>query len=114
MLFSKGVKHPQINLSAFAVAFTALFTTPTWAHFPLMACWYQQQALICEAGYSDGSGAVDYDVKVYDYSDNVIAMARTDAQSRVQLPRPQGDFYVVFDAGHEMPVERDGSEISEK
>ena len=91
-----------------------LFTASVFAHFPLMDCWYQGDVLVCEAGYSDGSSAADYDIKVFDYSDNLIAIARTDAQSRAQFTRPSGEFYIVFDAGHEMPVERDGSEIVAK
>lgn len=43
------------------------------AHFPLMSCHLAQDKVICEAGYSDGSTAVDYDVEMYDYDDNLIA-----------------------------------------
>lgn len=92
----------------------ALFSAAANAHFPLMSCWSESGKAVCEAGYSDGSNAVDYDVDMFDYDDNLINRATTDKRSIVEFAIPDTDFYLVFDAGHESPVEVDVVEISEK
>ncbi|WP_100752811.1 hypothetical protein [Vibrio salilacus] len=81
------------------------------AHFPLMSCHLAQDQVICEAGYSDGSTAVGYDVNMYDYDDNLVAKVTTDKRSIAQFTHPNTDFYLVFDAGHENPVEVDVVEL---
>ncbi|HCE2647902.1 TPA: hypothetical protein N2889_000026 [Vibrio parahaemolyticus] len=84
------------------------------AHFPLMSCYLSQDKVICETGYSDGSTAIDYDVEMYDYQDNLIAKVRTDKRSIAEFSHPETDFYLVFDAGHESPVEVDVVELKDK
>ena len=83
------------------------------AHFPLMSCHLALDKVICEAGYSDGSTAVGYDVNMYDYDDNLVAKVTTDKRSIAQFTHPQTDFYLVFDAGHENPVEVDVVELKQ-
>ncbi|WP_162484460.1 hypothetical protein [Photobacterium angustum] len=90
------------------------FSTPAFAHFPLMSCWFEADKVLCEAGYSDGSTAVEYNVDMFDYDDNLIAKGMTDKRSIVEFTKPDTDFYLVFDAGHENPVEVDVVEIKEK
>ncbi|MEZ8646798.1 hypothetical protein BCU69_08740 [Vibrio cyclitrophicus] len=94
-----------------ALGFAAL---PAQAHFPLMSCWFEGKTVACEAGYSDGSKAIDYAVEMYDYEDNLIAKEMTDKRSIVEFPNPDTEFYLVFDSGHEFPVEVDVVEISDK
>ena len=84
------------------------------AHFPLMNCWFENAKVACQTGYSDGSTAVDYSVKLYDYEDNLLQHRNTDKRSIAEFDKPNDDFYVVFDAGHENAVEVDVVEISEK
>jgi hypothetical protein len=93
---------------------TSLFSGTASAHFPLMNCWFESDKVACEAGYSDASTAVDYAVNMYDYDDNLIAKGMTDKRSIAEFSKPDTDFYLVFDAGHENPVEVDVVEISEK
>lgn len=100
--------------SQLLLSFLALFSMSAHAHFPLMSCWFEADKVICEAGYSDGSTAVDYGVEMFDYDDNLIAKSITDRRSIAEFKRPDTDFYLVFDAGHESPVEVDVVEISEK
>ncbi|KLV04216.1 hypothetical protein ABT56_16565 [Photobacterium aquae] len=84
------------------------------AHFPLMSCWLESEKVVCQAGYSDGSTAVDYAVDMFDYDDNLISRVQTDKRSIAEFSHPGTDFYLVFDAGHENPVEVDVVEIEEK
>lgn len=100
-----------LNLSA-VIAGSLSFQAA--AHFPLMSCHLIQDKVICQAGYSDGSNAIDYDVKMYDYDDNLIAKQTTDKRSIAEFSHPKMDFYLVFDAGHENPVEVDVVEIQQK
>ncbi len=103
-------KLTLISLSFFSL----LFSSTSFAHFPLMSCWFDADNVVCETGYSDGSKAIDYDVNMYDYDDNLIAKKTTDKRSIVEFTHPETDFYLVFDSGHESPVEVDVVEISEK
>ncbi|MGR4989259.1 hypothetical protein ACPV3U_06725 [Vibrio rotiferianus] len=104
------------NLSILKVSaiFAGFISFQAAAHFPLMSCHLAQEKVICEAGYSDGSTAVDYDVEMYDYDDNLIAKVTTDKRSIAEFTHPKTDFYLVFDAGHENPVEVDVVELKEK
>lgn len=68
---------------ALGLGFAAL---PAQAHFPLMSCWFEGKTVACEAGYSDGSKAIDYAVEMYDYEDNLIAKEMTDKRSIVEFP----------------------------
>ena len=54
------------NLSILKVSaiFAGFISFQAAAHFPLMSCHLEQEKVICEAGYSDGSTAVDYDVEM--------------------------------------------------
>lgn len=100
--------------SLLAISLPGLFSASAHAHFPLMSCWLETDKVVCQAGYSDGSSAVDYNVDMFDYDDNLIAKVSTDKRSIAEFELPGTDFYLVFDAGHESPVEVDVVEISEK
>lgn len=89
-------------------------SSSAFAHYPLMQCWSVGDKIECEAGYSDGSKAVDYDVSMYDYDDNLIAKETTDKRSISTFEKMVDEYYLVFDSGHEYPVEVDGVEITEK
>lgn len=104
----------NLSILKLSAVFAGLISCQAAAHFPLMSCHLDQEKVICEAGYSDGSTAVDYDVEMYDYDDNLIAKVTTDKRSIAEFTHPQTDFYLVFDAGHENPVEVDVVELKEK
>jgi len=91
-----------------------LFSVASFAHYPLMECLYKGDIIECEAGFSDGSKAVDYKVSLYDYDDNLIANVMTDKRSIATFKKSAEEFYIVFDSGHEYPVEVDSVEISVK
>jgi hypothetical protein len=107
------------NMNKLSLVFMLLFSASAHAHFPLMHCWFESGSdskvtVACETGYSDGSKAVDYAVNLYDYDDNLLAKKSTDKRSIATFVKPDTDFYLVFDSGHENPVEVDVVEISEK
>lgn len=108
------VMKKHISLIKFSLLTLGLFSTAAQAHFPLMSCWFESDKVACETGYSDGSKAVDYNVNMYDYDDNLIAKVNTDKRSIAEFTKPDTDFYLVFDSGHESPVEVDVVEINEK
>lgn len=91
-----------------------LSSSVAFAHYPLMHCWSIGDNIECEAGYSDGSKAVDYQVNMFDYDDNLIAKVKTDKRSIATFKKILDEFYLVFDSGHENPVEVDSVEISNK
>ena len=103
-----GLAKPCLALGLGVIAL------PAQAHFPLMSCWFENEIVACEAGYSDGSKAIDYSVEMFDYEDNLIAKEMTDKRSIAEFKKPDAEFYIVFDSGHEFPVEVDVVEISEK
>ncbi len=108
-----------MNLKPFHTALPlslALFSASSAAHFGLMECWFEQQRseIHCQTGWTDGGQASHYDIKLFDYDDTLLAIERTDAQSQVQFAAPAGDFYLVFDPGHESPVEVDVVEMRER
>lgn len=109
----KKTKKTFVLQASIGLAF-GMISLPALAHFPLMGCWFESEKVICEAGYSDGSSAEDYAVQMFDYEDNLIAKTMTDKRSIAEFEHPNTDFYLVFDAGHESPVEVDIVEISEK
>jgi len=88
-----------------------LFSSLSFAHYPLMQCVYKGETIECEAGFSDGSKAVDYKVSLYDYDDNLIANEMTDKRSIATFTKSVDEFYIVFDSGHEYPVEVDSVEM---
>lgn len=107
-------KFPKNLLVGAVVAASLMNVGSAYAHFPLMSCWFEAEKVVCQAGYSDGSEAVDYDVEMFDYDDNLINRVTTDKRSIAEFSVPEDDFYLVFDAGHESPVEVDVVEIEEK
>lgn len=111
MTFKKHFKKALKTLSGTALL---LSSSAAFAHFPLMHCASTGDAIECEAGYSDGSKAIDYQVSMFDYDDNLIAKAKTDKRSVATFKKTTEEFYIVFDSGHENPVEVDSVEITEE
>ena len=111
MTFKKSFKTSFKTLSGAALL---LSSSAAFAHFPLMHCAFIGETIECEAGYSDGSKAIDSRVSMFDYDDNLIAKEKTDKRSIATFKKTAEEFYIVFDSGHESPVEVDSVEITEK
>lgn len=92
----------------------ALFSRPAYAHYPTLTCHVAADdaaQLVCVAGYSDASPAGVVELKVYSYSETLLSTVNTAADGSVTLPMPVGEFYIVFDPGHESPAEFDFAEL---
>ncbi|TPE54078.1 hypothetical protein FJM67_05545 [Maribrevibacterium harenarium] len=89
----------------------ALLSGKALAHYPTLDCYQETGKLHCVAGFSDGSPAYDETVEVRSYYDDVLHSITTDANGEFQIPMPEGEFYVIFDPGHESPAEFDYAEL---
>ncbi len=100
-------------ISTFVFA-AALMVAPSFlaAHSALLNCFDNADGTFtCQGGYSDGSSATGIKIVVKDSSDRILQEAQLNADSEVILPRPQGDFKVLFDGGSGHSVEIPGESI---
>jgi hypothetical protein len=91
------------------------------AHFPLLNCTLageskgtskEKQQLLCVAGYSDGSLAGKVTLTVFNYDEEPISSVTTASDGSVTLAQPKGEYFIVFDPGHESPAEFDYAELN--
>lgn len=100
-----------ISVLAFS---TLLFCSKVYAHFPTLNCALHQQdntKLYCQAGYSDASLAGTVKLNVYSYDEELLISVITASDGSVSMSIPQGEYYIVFDPGHESPAEFDYAEL---
>ncbi len=98
---------------------TLLLCSKVYSHFPTLNCTPHQQdkhqgdktKLSCQAGYSDASLAGVVKLKVYSYDEVLLLSVTTASDGSVLLNMPQGEYYIVFDPGHESPAEFDYAEL---
>lgn len=88
-----------------------LLSTGAQAHYPTLDCTLQAQQLTCITGFSDGTRVGDATLQVMSYQDELIKTYQTDQDGRASFLRPEGEFYIIFDAGHEDPAEFDYAEL---
>jgi hypothetical protein len=82
------------------------------AHNPVCECEPQgQEEIICVGGFSDGSGAPGVTLDVIGYDEQILVAGKLDSDSRLSFKRPDGEFYVLFDAGPGHVVEIDHTDI---
>lgn len=87
------------------------------AHFPLLNCQLEgkekgKQQLLCVAGYSDGSLAGKVTLKVFNYDEEPIMNVTTASDGSITFTPPLGEYFIVFDPGHESPAEFDYAELN--
>ncbi len=78
------------------------------AHYPVCDCKMIDAVTVqCVGGFSDGSAAPGVVVDVISYDEQVLIAGKLDEASTLRFPRPDQDFYVLFDAGpgHTVEVE---------
>ncbi len=107
-MISTTIRYASLPL----VALT--FTTAAWAHNPIAECKaVDEQTVECEGGFSDGSKAAGVTLDVVSYDEKVLIPGKLDNSSKLRFKRPDGDFYVLFDADPGHVVEIDQAEIEE-
>lgn len=89
----------------------ALLSSKAMAHYPTLDCTLEQQEVHCTAAYSDGSLAYNTAVEVRRYDDTLLLSLITDNQGEIHLAQPDGEYYLIFDPGHESPAEFDYAEF---
>lgn len=89
-----------------------LLSPLAWAHFPTLGCQkLDAEHLHCTAGYSDGSLAGKVQLKVFSYDEKLLASYDTATDGSAKVKIPTGEYFIVFDPGHESPAEFDYVEI---
>ncbi|MEO9274474.1 hypothetical protein ABFY09_06410 [Marinomonas sp. 5E14-1] len=89
----------------------ALLSSGAFAHYPTLDCKMLDHSIQCVAGYSDGSVAFDEAVQVLSYDDDLINTLMTNDDGEVSIEAPAGEYYILFDPGHEDPAEFDYAEF---
>lgn len=81
------------------------------AHTPVCVCKQQDDGIVCEGGYSDGSHANGVRIDVIAYDETVLVSGQLDERSRFRFARPARPFYVLLDAGPGETAEVDWRDI---
>ena len=82
------------------------------AHNPLAECKTAgDEQVQCTGGFSDGSGAPGVTMDVISYDEQILVNGKLDDKSTLTFDRPDGEFYVLFDAGPGHIVEIDHVDI---
>ncbi|QLF94525.1 hypothetical protein HW090_15500 [Pseudomonas sp. ABC1] len=101
------------NLAAGALALLLCATAGSaFAHNPVCQCSEEGDDIVCTGGFSDGSGAPGVTMDVIDYDENILVPGKLSDDSTLRFKRPDGEFYVLFDAGPGHVVEIDHTDIS--
>lgn len=91
---------------------TSAFCSLALAHNPVCQCEPQgDEEIVCVGGFSDGSGAPGVTLDVISYDEEILVAGKLDGDSSLSFKRPDGDFYVLFDAGPGHVVEIDHMDI---
>lgn len=89
----------------------ALLSSKALAHYPTLDCVLEQQQVSCSAAYSDGSLAYDETIEVRSYDEELLQSLTTDNMGEIHIAQPSGEYYLIFDPGHEDPAEFDYAEF---
>lgn len=91
-----------------SVLFAAAAVTPASAHAPLLDCYVDEDdAITCEAGYSDGASAANQVIQVRDEDERLLFEDHFGEDGTFHFPRPDtGEFHVTFvgDAAHSADI----------
>lgn len=101
-------------ISRTLVLLALLGSSPAWAHgvhIPIGKCWTEAKEIVCEGGESDGHPLLNALVEVIGYNENMQFSGKLDDHSRIRFKRPQGEFYILIDAGPGQVIEIDWKDI---
>ncbi|WP_212631808.1 hypothetical protein [Pseudomonas sp. KB-10] len=94
------------------LAATGTFSSLALAHNPVCQCEAQgDEEIVCVGGFSDGSGAPGVTLDVISYDEEILVAGKLGDDSSLSFKRPEGEFYVLFDAGPGHVVEIDHLDI---
>lgn len=83
------------------------------AHNPICQCEPgAADEIVCTGGFSDGSGAPGVTLDVISYDEEVLIPGKLEDDSSFSFKRPEGEFYILFDAGPGHVVEVDHTDIT--
>lgn len=78
----------------------SLFIGAAWAHPPFCICKMANATTVrCEGGFANGTGVPGVRLDVVRYDESVVLQTKFGADSTVSFRKPDGEFYVLFDAG---------------
>ncbi|MDN7143145.1 hypothetical protein KC131_21085 [Pseudomonas sp. JQ170] len=87
---------------------------PALAHNPMCECKpIDGEQIECTGGFSDGSGAPGVTLDVIGYNEEILVPGKLGDNSKLTFKRPEGEWYVLFDAGPGHVVEIDYADIGE-
>lgn len=99
-------------MGALALPLLLSVALPALAHNPMCECSESGTGQItCKGGFSDGSGAPGVTLDVIGYDEQVLLASKLGNDSTLTFKRPDGEFYVLFDAGPGHVVEVDHADI---
>ncbi|MEN4826381.1 hypothetical protein ABEH27_07665 [Pseudomonas sp. P39-UII1] len=105
------MKHLMRRL---ALPLLMLAAGPALAHNPMCECKAVDAGQVkCTGGFSDGSGAPGVTLDVIGYDEQVLVGGKLGEDSTLTFKRPDGEFYVLFDAGPGHVVEVDYADIAQ-
>nr|WP_225777313.1 hypothetical protein [Pseudomonas sp. Marseille-Q3773] len=101
-------------LRVLALPVLALGAGTALAHNPMCECEGLAGGQVkCTGGFSDGSGAPGVTLDVIGYDEQVLVGSKLGDDSTLTFKRPDGEFYVLFDAGPGHVVEVDHADITQ-
>lgn len=101
-------------ITAVLALYTLAFSANVYAHYPTLSCKIDQSdktLLNCLAGYSDGSLAGEAELKVFSYEEELLFSIVSASDGSAKIKQPEGEYYIVFNPGHESPAEFDYAEL---
>jgi hypothetical protein len=94
-------------------ALTALAPS-AFGHNAICDCFLEEDdTIVCEGGFSDGSTATGIPVRVVDRDGKILIEGAMNERSEFTFARPEVAFKVEFDAGEGHVVQIDGRDIEE-
>ncbi|EAQ34366.1 hypothetical protein NB311A_13971 [Nitrobacter sp. Nb-311A] len=94
----KGLRKGGLIIAA--IGAVSLFIGAAWAHPPFCICKMANATTVrCEGGFADGRGVPGVKLDVVRYDESIVLETKFGPDSIVSFRRPEGEFYVLFDAG---------------
>ncbi len=89
-------------------------TSTAYAHYPILNCAVtdDQPKVSCEASFSNQTKAPNIVMEVYSESDDLIASGTTDSEAMFYFPLPQGNYFILMDAGPGHVLEISNDEVT--